>query len=194
MKSIILIFLPVILLVSGLIFDISAMNGAGDAGPEAAIIVDSDSLFANIDVYNGKRVETCGTIIHVCGVDGKKMRLKTPGDARIKVVPGEGMKAFDAVTYKNKYVKVRGIVKETRIDDKYIEGMEKERALLCHVDHTPCLSKGWRAEAEAAGTVDSISALGTSRLRERVKKTGKGYFSAVTIIADSCEVTGNAEE
>lgn len=193
MKSNIRIFVPVILFLSGFVCVALAMNGPGDAGSESAIVVDSDSLVAGIEMYAGRRIETCGTIIHVCGVDGKKMKLRTAGDLKIKIVPGEDMSAFDADTYKDKYVKVRGLVRETRIDEKYIEGMEKERALLCHVDYTPCLSKGWRAEAEAAGTADSISAAGTARLREKVKKTGKGYFSLVTIVADSCEVTGDAK-
>jgi len=204
MKSITGIFISAALIVSATVFAASATGGVrgdgaakGDGGSgedDTVIVVDSDSLVAGIDMYAGRRVETSGTIIHVCGVDGKKMRLKTAGDARIKIVPGGGMTVFDKDTYNGKKVRVHGLVKETRLDMKYIEGIEKERSVLCHVDYTPCISKSWAEQLKAAGTADSISAVGTNKLRDRLKASAKGYISLVTIVADSCEVTGDAEK
>lgn len=204
MKPITGIFISAALILLIVAFTAAAMGGGrgdcaakGDGGgveDETAIVVDSDSLVAGIDKYAGKRVETSGTIIHVCGIDGKKMRLRTAGNLRIKVVPGEGMAAFDKDAYNGKNVIVRGLVRETRIDEKYIEGIERDRSLLCHVDHTPCISKSWAEELKAAGTADSISAVVTNKLRERLEASAKGYISVVTIVADSCEVTGDAEK
>ncbi len=203
MKPMIGIFISVAMILSAEVFAAAATGGArgdgaakGGGGAEymTAIVVDSDSLVAGIDRYAGRRVETSGTIIHVCGVDGTKMRLRTAGNSRIKIVPGEGMAAFDKDTYHMKKIRVRGLVREARIDEKYIEGIERDRSLLCHVDHTPCISKSWAEEAKAAGTADSISAVGTNKLRERLAASAKGYISVVTIVADSCEVTGDAEK
>ena len=204
MKPITCIFISAALFLSAIIFPATAIAGVrsdgaakGDGGgveDETAIVVDSDSMVARIDMYAGRRVETSGTIIHVCGVDGKKMRLRTAGNSRIKIVPGAGMPSFDKDTYHMKKIRVRGLVQETRIDEKYIEGIERDRSLLCHVDYTSCISKSWAEELKAAGTADSISAVGTNKLRERLEASAKGYISVVTIVADSCEVTGDAEK
>jgi hypothetical protein len=191
-KTISVLLVPFVLFISPAVPAAGDVQGPGARGDQTVIVVDSDSLVAGIDRYAGRKIETCGTIIHVCGVDGKKMKLRTAGDFKIKVVPGEGMSAFDAGTYKDKYVKVRGLVRETRIDEKYIEKMERERKVLCHVDHTPCISTLWTAEQERNGKADSLSMLATNKLRERLKTGGKGYISIVTIEANFCEVIDNA--
>ena len=112
MKAITGIFISAALIFSVTVFAAATGNVMGDGAVKGdggsvedgtVIFVDSDSLVADIDMYAGRRVETCGTIIHVCGVDGKKMRLKTAGDLRIKIVPGEGMAAFDVDTFNGKY-------------------------------------------------------------------------------------------
>jgi hypothetical protein len=165
----------------------------GNDEGDQAIFVDADTLVAGIDDCVGKRIETCGNIVHVCGVSGMKMKMMTAGGAKIKIVPADGVTPFDKDTYNGKKVRVRGVVREFRLDNKYIEGIERERSLLCHVDHTPCLSKSWIEKVRAAGTADSLSEVSTNRLREKVAASGKGYISLVTIEAEQCKVIENAE-
>jgi hypothetical protein len=43
----------------------------------ASTEVPADSLVANIDKYHDTRVEVVGLVVHVCGVDGRKMKLTT---------------------------------------------------------------------------------------------------------------------
>ncbi len=186
--------MPVAMLMAAAACTGGAMCGSGGADNGAAIVVDADSLVAGVEKYAGMRVETCGTIIHVCGVDGKKMKLKTAGDARIRIVPGGAMAGFDKDAFGMKKIMVRGVVMETRIDENHIAKMEEDRSVLCHVDYTPCIDEAWIAELRAAGKADSVSIRATGRLRDKLKMSGKGYYSVVTIVADSCEVTDNAEE
>ncbi len=92
----------------------------------------ADSLIINIDKYCKTKVEIEGVIVHICGVDRKKMKLKTERGAIIKIVPQDSLNSFDKSFFKKK-IKVQGIVKESRIEKSYIDKMEKERTLLCHI-------------------------------------------------------------
>lgn len=47
----------------------------------------ADSLIKKIEYYLDKNIETDGVVIHICGVDGKKMKLQTDNGEIIKVVP-----------------------------------------------------------------------------------------------------------
>lgn len=57
--------------------------------------VTADSLIANIDKYENTKVEIEGVIIHICGVDGKKMKLRTENGSIIKIVPYDSLQNFD---------------------------------------------------------------------------------------------------
>ena len=149
--------------------------------------VPADSLVANIDEYHDTRVEVEGLVVHVCGVDGKKMKLMTESGAIIKIVPRDSSDSFDKSFYK-KMVKVKGVAKESRIERSYVDKMERERALLCHIDNTPCKDSAWVSGQREAGAADTLSKRDVERLRSKMEQTGKSYVSVVTILAKQVEI------
>jgi len=149
--------------------------------------VDADSLVANIDKYRNTMVETEGVIIHICGVDGKKMKFKTESGAIIKIEPDDLHGSFDTSFYKKK-VKVQGLVKEARFEKTYIDKMEIEKTLLCHIDYSPCKDSVWINYQVNTGYSDTISKRGIEKLRKKMEQTKKNYISVITIIANKVEI------
>jgi hypothetical protein len=149
--------------------------------------VDPDSLIVNLDKYVDKYVVTEGNIIHVCGATRRKLKLKTAGGDIIKIVPMDSTALFDESYYK-KRIKVHGIVKETRLDKSYIDSMETEKILLCHVDNTPCKDTAWIAYQIKYGKADSISNHDIEKLRKKMANSHRDYIPVVTILADKYEI------
>jgi len=147
----------------------------------------ADSLVKNIENYIYKSIETEGVIVHICGVDGKKMKLKTENGEIIKIVPKDSLNSFDESFYK-KRVKIQGIVSEFRIDKNYIDKMENEKKLLCHIDNSPCKDSEWVNNKKQSGKADAISKQDIERLRTKMEQTGKTYVSIITIFADKVEI------
>jgi hypothetical protein len=147
----------------------------------------ADSLVVNIDKYCNTKVEIEGIIIHICSVNGRKMKLKTESGAIIKIVPQDSLNSFDKSFYK-KRIKVQGIVKESRIEKPYIDSMEKEKTLLCHIDNTPCKDSAWVNRQKSTGVADSLSNRDILKLRRKMEQTHKSYVSVITIIAEKCEL------
>jgi hypothetical protein len=145
------------------------------------------TLVNRIDEYQGKLVETEGTVIHVCGVDLRKLKLKSDDGLIIKVVPIDSTDFFDK-NLKKKKLRITGIVKENRIERSYVDKVEKEKTLLCHVDHKPCKDLAWVNKKIESGTADKISALAIQRLRDKMAETGKDYVSVVTVMTRKVEV------
>ena len=164
--------------------------GCGDAqaGPAFAK-VPADSLVAHIDKYRDTGVEVEGLVVHVCGVDGRKMKLMTEGGAIIKIVPRDSSGSFDESFHK-KMVRVQGIAKESRIERSYVDKLESEKALLCHIDDTPCRDSTWVSGQRASGAADSLSRRDVGRLRSTMARTGKSYVSVVTVVAERVEIVG----
>ena len=162
--------------------------GAGDAqaGP-AFTRLPADSLVAHIDRYRDTGVEVEGLVVHICGVDGRKMKLMTAGGAIVKIVPRDSSGGFDESFYK-KTVRVRGIAKESRIERSHVDRMEREKALLCHIDNTPCKDSTWVSGQREAGAADSLSTRDIGRLRSKMEQTGKSYVPVVTVVADRVEI------
>lgn len=152
---------------------------------EKYIKVDSDSLVLNIDKYRNTNIETEGIIAHVCGVDGKKMKLITKSGQIIKIIPRDSQTRFSK-SFRKKRIIVKGQVKETRLDISYISEIEREKALLCHIDNTPCKDTSWVNGQIEAGTAESISNQDINRLRQEIHQKKKNYVSVVTIIAVEC--------
>ena len=105
-------------------------NKAEDATEEAVV---EEIVVVNLVDFNdkaegliGKQVLLTGMIDHVCKHGGQKMFLVNENaDARIKIVPGEDMAAFNTELV-GESVKVVGIVDEFRIDEEYLREWEEE--------------------------------------------------------------------
>ena len=157
------------------------------ASSKAPERIDAKDIIENVEKHIGKLVETEGKIIHVCGVDRKKMRLFVEDVGSIKIVFEDENAEFD---YKlnQKNIKVVGIVKEIRLGKTRIDEMEQNVSLLCSIDKEPCIDTAWVERHRQAGTSEAISQRNINGLRETMKKTGNDYISIVTIVAKSVNV------
>ncbi|NOU20004.1 MAG: hypothetical protein HOO91_20795 [Bacteroidales bacterium] len=167
-----------------MIFAVCSINKLAGQVPTK---ISADSLIVRIDKYRNTEVEVEGLIIYVCSFNGKKLKLETKNGEIIKIVPKDTLASFDTTFYKRS-VKVKGIVKESRLDKAYIDKMEKERTLLCHIDNTPCKDSAWVSRQVAAGRADRLSKRDIDKLRAIMKKKNKDYVSVVSIIAEKCEI------
>lgn len=123
------IFLLLLLLLLG------AVSGKCQKSHEVYLQLSIDELVAKADSLENKQVEVIGLVAHICGVDGHKMKLKSPNGSIFKIVPYNPDESFDSAL-KNQLVCVRGVVEIRRIEKAYVDRMEKEGTLLCHIDHT----------------------------------------------------------
>jgi hypothetical protein len=155
--------------------------------------VTADSLIESIDAYRDRKVEVEGLLIHVCGVDGRKMKLQTENGAILKIVPADSLAAFDESFYK-KRVRVRGIAGESRVERACIEQLEKNKALLCHIDHTPCKDSVWVSGKRASDAADSLSKRDIDKLKKTMEQTGKSYVPVITIYVDRVEMLKEKKE
>ncbi|MGE0077102.1 MAG: hypothetical protein AB7S48_04500 [Bacteroidales bacterium] len=161
--------------------------GFGSCSSSKVELVQADLLVTNIDQYCGKRVAIEGVIIHICGVDGTKMKLRTDGGAIVKVVTSKNIPFFDGKFYK-KRIRVQGLVQESRVDSSYVSNVEACKDLLCHIDNNPCKDSVWTRKQVEKGRADSLSQNDLARLRRRMKETGKPYVSTAIICADNIEI------
>lgn len=147
------------------------------------IRIESDILIDNHDRYLNKRVETEGVIVHICSVDGKKMKFRADNGAIIKIVSSTQGHSFKKSLYKKRVV-VKGVLRVNRINKDYIDKAEKKKTLLCHIDNKPCKDSEWVQNKIKTGKADKISATSIKKLRKIMKETGKDYVSVITIAAE----------
>jgi hypothetical protein len=146
--------------------------------------VNADFALNNIENYSNCKIEIEGNIVHVCGVDGKKMKLRTANGEIIKIVPLDSTLRFDRDYYK-KSICVQGIITESKLEMQTIDSLEKEKTLLCHIDRNPCKDKKWVENQIKKGISDSLSKRDIETLKEKMLQTGKNYVSIFTIIAEN---------
>lgn len=154
---------------------------------QANLKLSADSLVANIGQYINQKVEIEGVVGHICGVDGRKMKLKTDGGEIIKVISSDPGNNFNKSLY-NKRLLIYGIATEDRMDKLQIEKFEREKKLLCHIDNWPCKDTAWANRQVISGVADSLSAKDIARVEEKMNKTGKEYISVVVVVADKYTV------
>jgi len=144
----------------------------GNGIAQKNVKVDADSLIPDIETYIGKNVEIEGDVIHICPVNGKKIKLKTAQGNIIKIVPdGVAFQKFDKSLNKQ-HVRVTGQVAEDRVTRERILQRAKDQIPLCHIDYLTCISV-------SAKYTDDI----TKKLTEEMQRTKKDYISVVKITA-----------
>lgn len=157
------------------------------AQPQSYTKTSADSIVANIETFINTPVSIEGQIIHICGVDARKMKLKSAMGAIIEIVSADSLTRFAAALNK-KMVTVQGTVQEVRIEKAYVEKVENEKTLLCHIDHTPCKDTAWVNDLKKSGAADGLSKKDTDQLRKTMEQTGKEYISVVVIVAEKVEI------
>ncbi|WP_372644421.1 hypothetical protein [Ancylomarina sp.] len=142
-----------------------------------------DELIENAEQYENKKVELIGLVVHICGVDGKKMKLKSPSGAIVKIVPNDSNESYDSAL-KKQVVSVQGVVEISRIEKAEIDKVEKEKTLLCHIDNTPCKDKEWVNNKIESGADVTIVKKDIAKLRKQMETSGKDYVTCICIRAE----------
>ena len=162
----------------------------GNGITQKNVKVDADSLILDIETYVGKNVEIEGDVIHICPVNGKKIKLKTAQGNIIKIVPdGTAFQKFDKSLNKQ-HIHVTGQVSEDRVERERILQYAKNGTLLCHIDYTRCIDGAWVDKMNASGDASKYIEDMTKKLTDEMQKTKKNYISVVKITATN--VSANA--
>jgi len=140
---------------------------------KAETVLTVDQLIAQKEKLTDKEVIFKGTVDHVCKHSGKRAFVfGSTEDIRIKIVAGGEIRGFDADLIGSD-IQVKGILKELRIDEAYINQMEDN----LKKDHDG-EGKGEEHEdkEENLKKVDQIK-----QLRAEIAATEKGYKSVYHI-------------
>ncbi|NOU60160.1 hypothetical protein [Marinifilum caeruleilacunae] len=154
---------------------------------EKVDVVALDQLIEDVEYFEGKRIETEGLAVHFCGAEEKKLKLKSANGSIVKVVPDNILVQFNA-KLKHKKLKLTGRVECEKIERAFVDEIAREKTLLCHIDHTPCLDKDWVKRKQETGVADSLSAAEVKSLRDKMQKSGKDYVRVVSILAEKIEI------
>lgn len=133
-----------------------------------------------------------GVCTHICSHGGKKLFLMADDDSKtIRVESTNALGSFKSECV-NSLVRVKGILKEERIDEAYLMKWESEISEGTGEEHGDD-GEGCETEQKAQGQ-DSISSVAGSikdfrtRIAERNKLEGKNYLSFYYIEADEYSI------
>jgi hypothetical protein len=133
-------------------------------------------------------------IDHVCKHGGQKMFLVNENaDARIKIVTGENMAAFNTELV-GESVNVVGTVDELRIDEEYLKEWEEE--ILAGMGHdegekSEKVHMGEHQETEGDENPDLIQ---INNYREKIAESEKDYISFFSVVCVEYEITETETE
>ena len=132
-----------------------------------------------VDSLVEKPVFIEGTVLHTCKHGGKRMFLVDGTDSiRVEVTTGPAIAQFDESLIGSR-VKVLGIVKEERIDAKYLNEWEAE---LKKPEENHSVGVHTGAKGHEDQTIEDKMAQ-INALREDIKNSGKDHLSFYSIEA-----------
>ena len=149
--------------------------------PKAVIPVSEVTVKA--EGYVDQLVQVDGMVVHVCRESGKRLFL---GDERFKILASNSMAKFD-VALEGSDIKAIGYIRESRIDENYLDEWEKELGGPAEVQLKEEVHTG---QAEAQG--EDESAIDTQlrqikEYRDQIKSGTKGYLSFYSLEIVSIE-------
>lgn len=124
-----------------------------------------------------------GTVLHTCKHGGKRMFLVDGNDSvRVEVTAGKDIPKFDEKLIGSK-VRVLGVLKEERIDERYLNEWEAE-VKKPQENHNVGVHTGAKGheDQDAQDKLDQINAY-----REEIKNSGKDHLSFYSIEASKFE-------
>lgn len=134
--------------------------------------------------YVEKPVRIEGTVLHTCKHGGKRMFLVDGTDSiRVEVTAGNNIPKFDESLIGSR-VKVLGVLKEERVDAKYLNEWEAEVKKPVE-NHEAGIHSGAKGH-EDQGTKETLDNINS--LRDDLKKSGKDHLSFYSIEAISYSV------
>ena len=121
-----------------------------------------------------------GTVLHLCKHGGKRMFLVDGSDSiRVEITAGEKIARFDDALVGSR-VRVSGLLREERIDAKYLNEWEAEVKKPAE-NHNAGVHTGAKGH-EDQGVTEKLDQINS--LRDDLKKSGKDHLSFFSIEAD----------
>lgn len=134
--------------------------------------------------YVGKTIRIEGTVIHTCKHGGKRMFLVDGNDSiRVEVTTGNNIPKFDESLIGSR-VKVLGLLKEERVDAKYLNEWEAE-VMKPEETQSTGIHTGAKGH-EDRGTQEKLDEINS--LRSDLKNSGKDHLSFFSVEAISYTV------
>ena len=200
MKNLLYVFIAL------LIFTVSCENVEKEkqASEEAVEVVEMEVLAVDLADFKteaeglvGKQILLNGMIDHVCKHGGQKMFIVNENaDARIKVVTGENMAAFNT-ELEGESVKVVGVVDELRIDEEYLREWEEEVLAGLGPDEGEKAEKVHMGEGEGDDHHHEEGSADLEHIkdyRKQIAESDKDYISFFSVICVEYEVVETAAE
>jgi hypothetical protein len=167
-----------------------------DVKVEEIALIDLNDFDNQAAEFVQKQVKFSGTVDHVCKHGGQKMFVVTEeSDARVKIVTGENMAAFNT-ELEGETVNVVGIVDELRIDEEYLREWEEELNNDIEEENEAMHTGEKKGDAhEGDHDEDHSNAMKQiNNLRTQLIESGKDHLSFYSIICVEYEVVTTEEE
>lgn len=152
-----------------------------------------DNVLSQADQLVGETVIVEGLCTHVCAKSGMKLFLQSddPDEQTIRVESNGNLGKFDQ-TAVDKKVRVTGKLVEERIDEAYLQDLEKKIAANTVVSHGEG-GEGCATEQQTEGVEEGSSEMQRvndfrARIAKRKAKDGKEYLSFYHIAANSYHI------
>lgn len=154
-------------------------------------VLEVDSLLANAEQLTNQAIVVEGVCTHTCKHGGTKLFLMGSNDKQtIRAEAGE-LGSFDAKCVNN-IVRIKGVLKEERIDEAYLQRWETELKEKENKEHGEAGEGGCSTEKNARGetadTPDARVADFRAKIAKQQTETGKAYLSFYFIEATDYEI------
>lgn len=170
----------------------SENNKATDAAEvaEAVSAMEVDAVLADAEALANQQVEIEGICTHICKHGGRKIFLMGSDDTKTIRIEAAELGSFDQKCV-NSIVKVKGLLREERIDENYLRQWEAQVAAQGgeeHGDEEGGCDTEKVARGETGNTTAERIADFRTKIAARKAATGKDYLSFYFIEAQSYEI------
>ena len=167
----------------------NAANNAEQA-QEAPAALEIDNVLASADSLVNTEITLEGVCTHTCKHGATKIFMMGSDDTKTIRVEAAGLGSFDQKCINN-IVRVKGILREERVDEAYLQRWEASVAASTaeqHGDGEAGCDTEKAARGETGNTVEERIADFRQKIAARKEATGKDYLSFYFVEALSYEV------
>ncbi len=153
-------------------------------------VMDVDKVLASASSFVDKEITLDGVCTHICKHGGRKIFLMGSDDTKIIRIEGAEVGKFDQKCV-NSIVKVKGYLREQRIDEAYLQRWEeqiKASEAESHGESAAGCSTEKKARGEQGNSVETRIADFRSRIAASKEKSGKEYLSFYHVDAISYDI------
>ena len=157
---------------------------------QSVSVMDVDKVLASAPSFVDKEIILDGVCTHICKHGGRKIFLMGSDDTKIIRIEGAEVGKFDQKCV-NSIVKVKGYIREQRIDEAYLQRWEeqvKASEAEAHGESAAGCSTEKKARGEQGNSVEARIADFRSRIAASREKSGTEYLSFYHVDAISYDI------